>query len=232
LWDTSNPYLIVQSITPNPGAGIHVDKVGRTSGWTSGYVVSTCHDVSPDTYPSLKILCQTEATTYWDRGDSGGPVFVSDGRGGASLVGTIALGIPSTSRYFSPMSQITGMLTSSMSIVRGVNLSTPSISGSVSGSYPLISWSAVSGASRYQLFRIWCVWTVGFTCSSGSDGWEYVGDVYGTSYLDAEMTVSAYNGASLPGVLNYGYVGYYFAAAVNTIDYSAPSNTIFFVLSP
>lgn len=56
-----------------PVVGQYLDKVGRTTGWTSGSVARTCAD-----YPQLGdhvILCQDEVNAYADNGDSGSPVF-------------------------------------------------------------------------------------------------------------------------------------------------------------
>jgi hypothetical protein len=60
--------------------GQSVDKVGRTTGWTRGYVQSTCADVKvnegyPDEY---MVLCSDEVTgASAGGGDSGSPVFKS-----------------------------------------------------------------------------------------------------------------------------------------------------------
>jgi hypothetical protein len=54
--------------------GIGLQKVGRTTGWTSGTVDASCSDYN---YPSdnLTLFCQTRATGMAAGGDSGSPVF-------------------------------------------------------------------------------------------------------------------------------------------------------------
>jgi hypothetical protein len=181
-------------------------------------------------YPTgEKILCSTAADYYSDHGDSGSPVFIWDGASQVSFAG-LNFG-RGTYAYFSPLSQITRDLTSSMAITRGVNLSTPSLSGNVNGTHPEITWSSVSGATGYQLWRQVCVWQ-NFQCGSGSsNGLEYQGTVYGTSYLDASLNASAYNGGSVPSALQYGYIAYYMYA-MSSYDVSQPSSIVYFTLAP
>lgn len=60
-----------------PVQGNYMDKVGRTTGWTSGQVVHTCAD-----YPvagGIDILCQDEVAAFADGGDSGSPSFTYPG---------------------------------------------------------------------------------------------------------------------------------------------------------
>lgn len=227
-WDTSQPYFIVTSTTPNPGTGVRVDKIGYKSGWTYGTVTSTCTDLVPEGR-TLTVLCNTGTDMYTDLGDSGAPVFIWDGLNQASFAGLVQ-GTSNGHFYFSPLSQIVGDLTSTMAITRGFNLSTPSLSGYVSGSSPTITWGSVSNATAYQVYRTWCVWN-NFSCSSGSNGWQYYGQLYQSPYLDSEMTVSEYNGASVPSALTYGYVGYQIYAR-NGTDLSPISNAVYFTLAP
>lgn len=228
-WDTSNPYFVVAGTIDNPTNGTTVQKIGAASGWTYGTVHATCIDKQEPAGPWA--LCNTETDAFNDNGDSGGPTFIL-GDGNLVYFSGLQFANQNGWYYFSPFSQIDNDLTSSMTIARGANLSTPSLSGSVSSSMPLISWGSVSGATAYEAYRSWCIWdNLTFTCSSGSNGFEYIGKVYGTSYLDAEKTVSAYNGATQPGPLTYGYVGYHLFAS-GTKDYSAMSNTVYFTLSP
>ena len=72
LADASDPNV-------SPMMGETVDKVGRTTGWTSGPISNTCADidvVNDDGSDSgITILCQTMVAAVDDHGDSGSPVF-------------------------------------------------------------------------------------------------------------------------------------------------------------
>ena len=54
-------------------------KIGRTTGWTRGRVISACVDTNvsnPDRSDSgITLLCQNYAVGSWGRGDSGSPLF-------------------------------------------------------------------------------------------------------------------------------------------------------------
>lgn len=60
-----------------PTGGEMFDKVGRTTGWTYGFVKKTCVDMAKPSYPGGwgRILCQDWTNYRSDGGDSGSPVF-------------------------------------------------------------------------------------------------------------------------------------------------------------
>ena len=81
---TDNPILTISSTNPrwfiylnntnSYSTGVGVQKVGRTTGWTSGQVTNTCYDWNdPDT--NRTVLCAVRTNGYADGGDSGSPVF-------------------------------------------------------------------------------------------------------------------------------------------------------------
>ena len=86
--------MLVDPATPNfriigrgaSDAGINVDKVGATTGWTRGKVRRTCVDVPADR-PNSKLRCQYLASFSSAGGDSGAPVFAAHADGTASLMG-------------------------------------------------------------------------------------------------------------------------------------------------
>lgn len=95
------------------------------------------------------------------------------------------------------------------------------------------------GFSIAERADLWARWKAGesmsdigraSSCSSGSGGWEYLGTVYGTSYLDAELHASAYDGSSCPSALTYGYIAYEMYA-INPTDVSSMSSFTCFTLS-
>ncbi len=69
-----------------PITGQQVDKMGRVTGWTSGFITATCVDVAgTDGYWRM---CSDLANYYAEEGDSGSPVFVWSGAGSdVTLVG-------------------------------------------------------------------------------------------------------------------------------------------------
>jgi hypothetical protein len=71
--------------TALPVQGGYMDKVGRTTGWTSGPVVRTCADY----FFGGDILCQDEVEAWADGGDSGGPVFQWTGQTTAAFAGIV-----------------------------------------------------------------------------------------------------------------------------------------------
>jgi hypothetical protein len=91
--------------------GATLNKVGQTTGWTSGKVVATCADVSVSgTDPKLAQLCQTIVAAHSDHGDSGSPVFARVGNSASvRLVGILWGGATSNGQdvfVFSPFDSI------------------------------------------------------------------------------------------------------------------------------
>jgi hypothetical protein len=76
--DGANPTLAITGVQQYPAAGDWVDKMGRTTGWTTGPVQHTCVTV---VMPSLTnwALCQYTVDHHSEPGDSGAPVFVYQG---------------------------------------------------------------------------------------------------------------------------------------------------------
>lgn len=75
--NASKPYFTAISYQDDVILGQIVDKVGRTTGWTSGYVSNTCIDlVVFQNGVAHQIRCSVEGTYPADNGDSGAPVFV------------------------------------------------------------------------------------------------------------------------------------------------------------
>lgn len=70
--DPSRPTLAVSGKRDWPVVGEELDKVGRTTGWTYGYVTRTCVDANA---VGGRRLCQDYATYRSQPGDSGSPVF-------------------------------------------------------------------------------------------------------------------------------------------------------------
>ena len=91
--DSQNPYFEIIG-TANPIVGQTVHKVGRTTGWTSGPVTSTCSTYFNGHAGLLDLACMGGASYSAASGDSGGSVFSLNSDGSA-----MAMGIHRGSRY-------------------------------------------------------------------------------------------------------------------------------------
>lgn len=68
--------------------GQRLNKVGRTTGWTSGLITETCVDINI-TASEITQLCQDLVDAYVAGGDSGSPVFGLNTDGSAFLAGIL-----------------------------------------------------------------------------------------------------------------------------------------------
>jgi hypothetical protein len=88
--DPSRPKLsITSTYTGTVARGMRVDKIGATTGWTSGTVQSVClteYQTSPN---KRQHTCQNTVNYLNEFGDSGGPVFfvVNEAQGTVQLMG-------------------------------------------------------------------------------------------------------------------------------------------------
>ncbi|HXH41311.1 MAG TPA: hypothetical protein VNN08_21970 [Thermoanaerobaculia bacterium] len=83
-----NPYApeFILYQTTLPVAGQYLDKVGRTTGWTSGQVSRTCADYF---IGGNYLLCQDQVEAFADSGDSGSPVFQVTGSSTGAFSGIV-----------------------------------------------------------------------------------------------------------------------------------------------
>jgi len=70
--DGSNPRIEIHDVISELLTGDFVEKVGRTTGWTGGYVTNTCEHVF---FGGVGRLCNTTVQAGAGHGDSGSPVF-------------------------------------------------------------------------------------------------------------------------------------------------------------
>lgn len=222
ILDSTHPYFPVIGTTGALTTGETVYKMGWRTGWTMGYIAYTCKDSWADDHV---FKCQYEASYYADGGDSGGAVFQRDPVTGDALLAGIHNAIYEGASRFSPWWRISDEFGGGINATRGYALGTPSLSGSVDNSSPVVSWSAVSGATEYQLLREW------YRYSTGEHGdLESLGPVSSPA-IDMAMSVSAYTGQSIPGPHTPGYVAYYLIAR-NKTDRSQTSGVRYFQLAP
>jgi hypothetical protein len=109
---TTEPSFTVvgETLFPLDGEGVTLEKVGRTTGWTSGLLSGTCmHTNVADT--NVTLLCQYRVLRssgplikIVDQGDSGSPVFRRVSDSGANLYGLLWGGDDEGTRFiFSSM---------------------------------------------------------------------------------------------------------------------------------
>jgi hypothetical protein len=73
LLKTPSARFTITGKAGSPLVGATVHKVGRTTGWTFGTVVSTCTDVNEEA--DITLFCQSSVRLGGGPGDSGSPVF-------------------------------------------------------------------------------------------------------------------------------------------------------------
>ncbi len=217
--DSNQPHLFVEAVDDNQlYAGMYVHKIGMTTGWTQGQVTGTCVDES-ESYGIT--LCTYESDMLVDEGDSGSPVFVfpQNNSVAGSLVTLVGIVKAAHSDWqgqfvrsvFSKWSRIVTDL-GALNPTREITLSTPSLSGSMIFTYPSLSWSSVSGATRYDLYRI------------GNGGTWSFGPQTATTRDDGASNVLEYVGGTEPGGSQVGY----YVVAVSATGISARSNTVWY----
>jgi len=96
-------YNFILYQTATPVVGQYLDKVGRTTGWTSGAVSRTCTDYF---IGGADILCQDEVAAYADSGDSGSPVFMWTGQTTGAFAGIVWAKTGTGSYIFSNIDRI------------------------------------------------------------------------------------------------------------------------------
>jgi hypothetical protein len=229
--DVSRPFFIVTDVDQeNTTQGQVVQKMGRFSGWTWGTVTHTCEDHAHGDWPIYSVTICTYEANYTDHaGDSGGPVFMFPG-GSQSASGDIVtlvgihfgdLGEVGTGQsVFSKWGRIvTDFAPTPLLATRPVTLTQPSLSGSLSQGSPLLSWSTVSGASKYEVYRV--AW----------DGAAYttvlVTSTSASTFLDLSKPAAAYYGTTQPTGPNASFQ--YFVYAINQSSVSAKSSVIWYV---
>jgi len=166
LIDSNNKYFIISAIESSIATGWYVHKMGFYTGWTTGYINQTCSDHimwNQDTGQKVLMKCSMSSYMASHEGDSGGPLFMLDPiAGDVRLLGTLWGSHPDGEVFFSPFWRTMDELGGTWDATRGFALTSPSPTGSVSGyGNPILSWAAVSGATRYVVFREWSRYATG-----------------------------------------------------------------------
>jgi len=174
--DQGSPYFIITQTASVP-VGTLYHKMGRTTGWTSGYKFFSCVDHKFD-HPNRTGLfdyyitkCADEGAVWTDFGDSGGSVFVRLDSNHVALIGTTVgrRGESGTGMHiFSPYSRIAGDMGGSLNVTRAATLVHPTVTASVSAGHARVDWSSVPGATEYGIDIIDFVQE----CGDFGFGWE------------------------------------------------------------
>lgn len=205
--------------------GVYVQKVGIATGWTWGQITNTCKDLYPGS--GLAVRCAYESNASTNDGDSGGPVFVTLGAGfgqGTDLVRLVGImkgkqgepGDPGHRSVFSKWNSVSAELGQGGEVyaIRAPTLAFPSLTGSLPFLTAQLSWPAVTGATRYSVFRV-----------SQNGIAQLAGTTTGTSFSDI-VSVLEYTGLS-PDPNYYNNIQYYVHAVSNT-DVSPKSYSVWY----
>lgn len=92
--DQANPRIGIAGRMSDLFVGDVLEKVGRTTGWTSGVVTSTCQHITFGPSDPHYRLCSGVVSAGAGRGDSGSPVFWRGSNGQYFLAGLLYGGIP------------------------------------------------------------------------------------------------------------------------------------------
>ncbi len=124
--DTQNPYFRIVDKQAAFLLGTEVNKVGRTTGWSSGEIESTCINVITTVATSVFLpACQYRAGYLSLSGDSGSPVFV---RVPGSEDEVILHGIHhSGTGVYSAIDRVEEALGGALDVVADPNVATPSL---------------------------------------------------------------------------------------------------------
>jgi hypothetical protein len=223
--NSAHPYFIVNAVDQGFFfVGMNVQKVGRTTGWTSGSITATCVDNFGGNFPVYNVTRCAYQADYTDyEGDSGGPVFTFPGSGGpvGDLVelGGVHFGEVDGKSVFSKYSRIASDFGGTLIATRPISLGTPSVTGTISGGNPSFSWAAISGATRYQIIRV--------TASGSTVLKEYLPTTTGTSFVDSFTQATAYNGTT-PFTDDGPWAYYEIIALGGASELSAASTAIFY----
>lgn len=187
--------------------GMSLMKVGRTTGWTEGFVRQTCVDVLGGT-DNLVRRCTTKADYFADGGDSGAPVFRIANGDAAELIG-IHWGAGSSSTSFSNWDRVENEL-GALVETTDISIGPSTLAGYVAAARPNLSWSAANTtntilATEYRVLR-----SV-FDATQGAYS-EWSATVFASttqlSWIDQSKVVNTYYGTSLP------------PAGVNYVEYT------------
>ena len=95
--------------TALPVTGAWFEKLGRSTGWTTGQVSQTCMNIRPDNVRD--VLCQDRVDAYAYYGDSGGPAFQWLSSSSAAFSGIVWY------QYVDPNTHLAGFVFSNINMI-------------------------------------------------------------------------------------------------------------------
>jgi hypothetical protein len=215
--DPTMPHFIVVG-EANGVLGQTVAKVGRTTGWTQGTITATCVDRELSNWPTLRrVKCTNQSSNALDDGDSGGSVFLYHAGSLVFLSGTvIGDGLSGSGVGWSTITQIQLDYANALGVTRLSSLTTPGVAAAVNlnNSRPALSWQAVTGATKYGIFK-----------SDQGGPFAHHATSMGTAYEDASVLVNQVLSGS-PPFPGTPYVGYR-VLAIGSSEVSLQSNTVY-----
>ena len=219
--NSSDPYFVIVG-SSNGYVGQAVYKFGYWTGWTGGTLTYTCidHNIT-DLWPPgyvRTVRCTNESSNPDHGGDSGGSIVLPVGGPYVYLAGTtIGEGQVNGGTGWSTISQIQLDYGNNLTVTRATSLSAPSVTGSFPTGSPNLSWSSVSGATRYHIF------------SSTGGAFTYRTETTSTSFVDGLYGAVGVSSSPPSGP----WVAYYVVAnSPGTGKLSANSNTVYFQRPP
>ena len=146
--DQNSPWFVItQTSLPPTGSLYH--KMGRTSGWTTGFKQNSCIDHHLGSgFDQYTTRCADRGTAGNQGGDSGGSVFTRLDSNKVSLIGT-TVGLQGDLHVWSTYGRIASDMGGTMTVTRQASLAAPVTSASVVAGHAQVTWPAVSGASEY-----------------------------------------------------------------------------------
>ena len=210
--DPVHPYLYVAVAGVDLYEGERIDKIGITTGWTSGLITHTCVDYA--VFDGTMTRCSYTSNFSEAGGDSGSPVFYYDDIDGVWAAG-VFFGQAVEGAYFSKWENIYNELdaggVNQPDITTGVTVSLGPVSGSFDGAFPKLTWSPASTTNTsattvYYIYRT--VWDAS-TYTLLEDG-QQVATTTSTSFTDFSppVSVSTYVGSTQPAQCKYTYIAY------------------------
>lgn len=191
--------------------------MGYASKWTQGSILYTCVDrrLEYEAPNERTVRCENVSTNTDMGGDSGGPAILPVGGVEVYLAGVETGNDPSTNTnsMWSTISQIQLDYSNTLGVERIPSLSAPSIVATISGGHPVLNWSAVSGATKYNI-----------QFNTGA-GFSYLTTTASAPYTDfSQAVISVLAGPPAPGI---PYVAYQ-SRSESRLDVSTPSNIVYF----
>jgi hypothetical protein len=230
-WNQTTPYYVITDVEHSDiVVGSVLSMVGSRSGLQGGTVEHSCVDFyfSESFLEDRIMTCAYTASYASDDGDSGAPVFRAGAAGNEVQLLGIHVGrhLGYEEAAFSTYSRVNENLGSNLVVTRPNSLASPVVTGGLQSSppysLPKLTWSSVSGATGYKVYRRLC--DLDDICDTE---FQFIPDDPVVSPYTGDTYVTQYLGTSVPGPHIRKWVGYRLVAT-SAFDLSGPSNAVYF----